>query len=251
MRSIEEVIRQFEHVCWYPSAGCDFRALLFLSDWYYKKFDVPTDEGQVLPDLFVMTDMMGLHDVFEPRDLERYDRYGSYSYRPCEPGAKILHATYMGRYTNITVNSIEELQDHEFSFDRGIPCPEPGPNYNSAFLLEVEVESKKYDKINKWPATVLYISVQNEAFIKECIIPGKIRVEYQVLVRYGHCGGEIPPSEELPAKIVRNRKKLGIRYLISNTVYIEDAYPDGFIEPFYSISGSQWSEYGAVNWYKV
>ena len=24
-----------------------------------------------------------------------------------------------------------------------------------------------------------------------------------------------------------------------------------FIEPFYSISGSQWSEYDAVNWYKV
>ncbi|MCR5616164.1 MAG: hypothetical protein K6F45_08380 [Saccharofermentans sp.] len=43
MRSVEEVIRLFEHVCWYPSAGSDFRPLLFLSDWYYKKNDVPMD----------------------------------------------------------------------------------------------------------------------------------------------------------------------------------------------------------------
>ncbi len=82
MRSIEEVIRQFEHVCWYPSAGSDFRALLFLSDWYYKKNDVPTDEGQVLPDLFGMTDMMGLHEVFETKELYLYYKYVFYIDRP-------------------------------------------------------------------------------------------------------------------------------------------------------------------------
>ncbi|MBO4426391.1 MAG: hypothetical protein J5776_05230, partial [Clostridiales bacterium] len=91
MRSIEEVIKDYKHVCWYPSAGSDFRALLFLSDWYYKKNDVPMDEGQVLPDLFVMTDIMSIHDIFEPLDFKRYDKLGEYSYRPCEPGSRILH----------------------------------------------------------------------------------------------------------------------------------------------------------------
>ena len=251
MRTIEEAINEFKHICWYPAAGCDFRPLLFLSEWYYKKCDVPMDEGQMLPDLFVLTDVQGLRDVFEAADFKRCDELGNYIYRPCEVGARILHATYKNRYTDITVKSIEELQSHEFSFDPEISSPERGPNYNSAFMLEVEVESKKFGETNKWSAKVLYISVQNEIFIKECLAPGKIRVVYQVLVRYGHFGSANPLSEELPVKIVRNREKLGIRYLISNTEYIKAAYPDGFIEPFYSINGFQWSGYGAVNWYKV
>ena len=48
MRTIEDAIKNYNHICWYPSAGEDFKPLLFISNWYYKKNSVPMDEGQVL-----------------------------------------------------------------------------------------------------------------------------------------------------------------------------------------------------------
>ena len=251
MRTIEEVVKQYKHICWYPSAGNDLRALLFLSEWYYRKHNVPLDEGQVFPELFILTDMRGLYDSFENSDYYDQGKLNHICYRRCEPGASILHASYMGRYTDIRVKSIEELRSHEFSYDPEMTsCPRTG-NYNSAFFLEVEVETRKYETTNRYPAKVLYISVQNEFFIREFLVPNRVKVEYQVLVRYGR-EPKVPLSEELPHKIIRSHKKLGIRYLISNDDYVKVAYPDGtFYEPFYSINGSQWSGYGAVNWYKL
>ena len=51
MRTTEEAIKQYKHICWYPSAGHDFRELLYISDWYYQKNNVPRDRGQKMPDL--------------------------------------------------------------------------------------------------------------------------------------------------------------------------------------------------------
>ena len=251
MRTISEVVKEYKHICWYPSAGSDFRALLFLSDWYYKKHNVPLETGQVLPDLFILTDLLGLQDIFQPKDIERYDKLGHTSFRSCEQGSKILHATYMGRYTDITLTSIEELESYNFTFNPIMTSFRPSSTYNSAFLLEVEVETKKYEVVNRYSANVLYVSVQNEFFIKEFLIPSKTKVEYQVLVRYGR-DSAIPRSEELPPKIIRAYRDLGIRYLISNEEYVLDAFPKNTIyKPVYSISGGQWSGYGAVNWYAL
>ena len=251
MRTIDEVVKQFEHICWYPSAGNDFRVLLFLSDWYYKKHNVPLEEGQVLPELFILTDLQGLHDIFQPKDFVRDDKLGLTSYRRCEPGSKILHATYMGRYTDITLINLEELESYDFAFNPQMTSFRPGRTYNSAFLLEVEVETKKYETISRFTANVLYVSVQNEFFIKEFLVPNKTKVEYQVLIRYGR-DSAIPRSEELPPKIIRSYRNLGIRYLISNEEYVSDAFPESMLdEPIYSISGGQWSGYGAVNWYRL
>ena len=251
MRTIEEAVKQFEHICWYPSAGNDFRALLFLSDWYYSKHNVPLDEGQELPDLFILTDLRGLHDVFEPQEFEIDDGLGHVSYRRCVPGASIIHASYKGRYSDITLKKIEVLESHNFPFNPNMTSFQCGQTYNSAYFLEVEVETKKYETINKYSANVMYISVQNEFFLSEFLMPNHIKVEYQVLVRYGR-DEAIPRSEELPPKIIRQFRKLGIKYLISNEEYVSDAFPDGSIgNPIYTINGGQWSGYGAVNWYNL
>ena len=223
--------------------------LLFLSDWYYEKHKVPLDEGQKLPDLFVLTDISGLDDSF--RTWETTTFTGEHiSMTSCTPGACILHATYLGRYTKIIVKRLEELQNHRFTFNSEMTFLKCSSSYNSAFLLEVEVESKKYGIINKYSTNVLYIAVQNEFFIKEFLVPNKITVEYQVLVRYGR-DSKIPRSEELPSKILRSYRERGTKYLISNEEYVSDAFPDGFVDPIYSINGSQWSCYGPVNWYKL
>ncbi len=61
MRTTQEAIKDYKHICWYPSASNDFRPLLFLSDWYYDTYNVPRDEDQVMPDLFILSDLTGLH----------------------------------------------------------------------------------------------------------------------------------------------------------------------------------------------
>lgn len=249
MRTIEEAIKNHKHICWYPSAGSDLRALLFLSDWYYTKHQVPLVEGQHLPDLFVLTDIFGLNDMFRP--WETTENTGAHFHlNNCSLGACILYASYMGRYTKITVTGLEELRNHGFTFNPEMTFLKRSHTYNSAFLLEVEVESKKYGIVNKYTTNVLYIAVQNEFFIKEFLVPNKTIVEYQVLVRYGR-DPKISRSEELPPKIIRSYKERGTKYLISNEEYVLDAFPDGFVEPIYSINGRQWSGYGAVNWYRL
>ena len=249
MQSIEEVVKNYKHICWYPSAGRDLRALLFLSDWYYEKHRIPVDEGQMLPDLFVLTDISGLNDLFYPWENTPFaGKHISINY--CTPGACILHASYLGRYTTITVSKIEELENHGFTFNSEIFFGEKSTTYDTSYFLEVEVESRKYGVINKYTANVLYIAVQNEFFIKEFLVPNKTTVEYQVLVRYGR-DPKIPRSEELPPKIIRSYRERRTNYLISNEEYVSDAFPEGFVEPIYTIDGSQWSGYGPVSWYKL
>ena len=254
MRTIEEVVKQFEHICWYPSAGSDLRVLLFLSDRYYDRHNVPLDEGQKLPDLYILTDLRGLNENFEPREYDYDNGLRHYSYCSCEPGSRILHASFKGRYTDITVKKIEELNSGGFSYDPANTVEDCTQAYNSAILLEMEVETKKYGTINRFSADVLYISVQNEFFAKEFLIPQKTSVEYLVLIRYGYGTGG---ARIKPTWIIQLYKELGIKYLISNDKYVEMAKdeasnkPCPVFEELYSISGVQWSDYGPVLWNRL
>ena len=65
MNLIDE-IKKFKHICWYPSAGADFRALLFFSEAFYsdysgffrysKPYAYPDDAERIVPDLFIFND---------------------------------------------------------------------------------------------------------------------------------------------------------------------------------------------------
>ena len=253
MRTIEEVAKQYNHICWYPSAGSDFRALLFLTDWYYEKHNVPVEEGQVLPDLFIFTDLHGLRNWFEPAEYEIAEGVGHISYSSCVPETSILHASYKARYTDIYLKKIEELKSYRFSLDSDYNS-ERDQDYNSAYFLEVEVETKKYGTVKNYSARVLYISVQNEYFAKEFLIPNKICVEYQIIIRYG-CG--FGGAKEGPTWIIQSYKELGIRYLIANEEYVDSTECEATCKScptfkvIYSIDGKQWSGYGRVSWYRL
>ena len=94
MRSTQEAIRQYKHICWYPSAGKDFRSLLFLSDWYFRNNELALDEGQELPDLFVFTDYQGLSDYYE-------EEYGKEGFEFLKPGFRLIEKEYYSNSTTI------------------------------------------------------------------------------------------------------------------------------------------------------
>ena len=252
MRTVLEAIKDYKHICWYPSAGNDFRALLFLSDWYYEKYNVPRDDGQVLPDLFVMTDYTGLHEWRANGDERK--EYALLEQDICPPGTRLVEAYYHSTHTFVTVKRFEKLEDLTLSFDPERTNFDPSPAYNTACLLEVEVESRKFGITNTFDATVLYVTCQNEAFANEFLIPNAIKAEYQLIIRYGEAMGGALLG---PAWIIRSCKELGIKYLIANSRYVNGNDENGDsicttqYEELYSISGGQWSDYGKVGWYKL
>ena len=250
MRTVEEVIRQYEHVCWYPSAGSDFRALLFLSDWYYKKYDVPMDEGQVLPELFVMTDYMGLR-MFDGEQHIFGEAYEQIQRGHCEPGSSLLHVKYKNNSTEIVVKRYEKLCNLSLPYDSRLLYQEEPAVYNSAFLIEVEVISRSYDVTNRYETAILYVAAENQLFAERVLIPNGIKTEYLVIMNYGAgFGGGNGISYKW---ILRDYKELGIGYVVSNQFPAGDGsdtdYPE--LADFYGIDGVQWTRGNPVVWYRV
>lgn len=249
MRTVLEAIKKYKHICWYPSAGADFRSLLFISDWYCKKYNLPLDKGQEMPDLYVLTDYAGFPVWYG----EDYEREGEDFLKP---GFCLVDNAYYSNSTKVTVKTVERLRDLHLSFDRELADFDNNSLYNAAFLMEVEVESVLEGIVTKYDATVLYVMALNESFYRELILPNRVRVEYQVLVRYGE--GILGGARLNPAWIIRAYKNLGTKYLISEWDYVSDAENDtkSFdpmprLKEIYTISGKQWSQHDMIGWYKV
>jgi len=66
--SIEKILRNYNRLCWYPSAGADFRVLLFLFQQYVKRYNISISTEE-LPDLFILTDC-------NPKDTSYVERRG-------------------------------------------------------------------------------------------------------------------------------------------------------------------------------
>ena len=227
MRSFEEVIKQYNHVCWYPSAGNDFRALLFLSEWYYDLNHVDHGDDNAFPNLFILTDYQWLGNSFSSEEET--------------PKYIVGDALYEDHRTRIIIKSIEQLRKLDLLYNSKLTYGDRPSAYNSVILFSVEVESKFRGSINRYRTSILYITIQNEMFVNDLIKPNNLSIEYLVLIRYG-------------------TGFLGLSYIsvISNKKYVTDysqSRESGVLtqqlNEFYSIDGKQWSNYGDVGWYSV
>lgn len=248
----ETVLKRFKHVCWYPSAGNDFRPLLYLSEWYYRRKNVSYEDKQELPDLFVFTDVEGLYGC-EAGVGE--DAYPQIRKGYCNPGACLRSvSSYPDRSTRIIVNSFEKLQDLHLTFDPDKTAFACNSDYNSSYLMNVHVVSHISGVINEFDTTVLYITAQNESFAYEFIIPKRIKIEYLVLIRYGSSFGG---ANYGPSWIMNEYKNLGVDYLLSERYYVSDALKgESFnalpsFKEVYSIEGARKSDYNEAAWYKL
>ena len=158
-----EFIERFEseginpNIAWYPSAGDDFRGLLYLTKEYANLFpgEAPDHEQ---PDIFIMTDY---HENIEP-----------------ERDGITLHSD---KQTVIQLISQEELPRLEHAWDPGIVQFEADCGY--ATMNYIRAVSRKGNIDVTVP--VIYIKAVNETFCARHMLPYCAEISHVIHIRYG------------------------------------------------------------------
>jgi len=152
-------------IAWYPSAGEDFRALLYLHPNFSNLHPASEHEPQA-PDLFIFTD-----------------------YYPWQNSTFLDNRTiYSDDRTHIYIESIEELPRLNLPVhDEIVDFPLGSRATDRAVFLKIRIES---DKLGSISYPVLYAFAENESFYSRKLIPNKASITHLIHVRYGGgCGG--------------------------------------------------------------
>jgi hypothetical protein len=157
-------------IAWYPSAGDDWRDLLFLSE-RYRHVNPALLPEPAEPDIFIHTDYLA-GDYFNP--------FG------CD--VLIQHA----HRTTITVLHEEVLPPLRIAFHPDLVGCHPSPLLGKVAFMILGVES---DRLGHWNLPLIYAAVENTA-MADLMLKRKARVSHIVQMRFGHSlgGGRIHPS---------------------------------------------------------
>ena len=223
-------------IAWYPSAGVDFRALLYLSPKYAASYPVEVEEPQT-PDIFLFTD-----------------------YFPNQYSNFLDNRTIFwdGR-TEIFVEHIEELPRLNLLplHPELVDLPEGSIATDRSVFLIIKVSS---NTLGTFSFPVIYAFAENETFYCKKMIPFKARISHVIRIRYG---GGIGGGGQASGYWVRNvLKSLGSEVFITDDHYSMqsgDEYAFAFcphipkkiectLEPIRIFPGRSWSDYGDVSW---
>jgi hypothetical protein len=152
-------------IAWYPSAGQDFRDLLYLNPQYSKVNPASHPDPQA-PDIFLHTDYFPWSTSTFLDDIN----------------------IYLDERTNVGVRSIEELPPCRLPLDHAIVAfPKGSLATGRVLFLDISVCS---ETLGIFSAPVVYAFVENEAFCARRILPLGGALSHIVHVRYGGgCGG--------------------------------------------------------------
>ena len=188
LQALKKRIGGDERLCWYPSAGSDFRDLFEFS--FKKGFRYGVTE---LPNLFVHTDYWGEIAKFEVntpkiKDYEIVDLIGERSrdYNLFPPDIAF-------KYKNrVTIKDIRRLKlkdniNIHLDLSRGATFRDVDYSEPEILLMEVEIKTKSYGIIN---APVLFMYYENINFLEEFLLKHRVKITHMVKVREGcGCGG--------------------------------------------------------------
>ena len=272
-------IKRYRKICWYPSAGSDFRPFLFLSNAFYKDYsqviaDQYPDHDRVIPDLFVFSDVnipnivyYKVSNVSGYTDADKLNDPRSWRY------AKTL---YSDPYTYISIDKKYRFEDviQEIKRNHFDPDYKVSKNYGNAFLMDVTVSSLMYKsrmdngRIKTWKTKFLYIIGENAAVAKELFLKNSVDIDSVVLIRYGDGFGHAELGAQWVESLFRH---LHTNYLVANDRYVrydEECFNSDIklvkeyfapydltvcpeFEEIYHMDGHTWSSYGEVKWCKV
>jgi len=152
-------------VAWYPSAGEDFRALLYLHPAFSGQ--VPASQKEPLPpDLFLFTD-----------------------YYPWKYSTFLDNRTiYSDNRTTVYIEHMEELPQLHLPLHKElVHFPEGSNATDRALFLKIKITS---DKLGSITYPVIYAFAENETFYCKKLVPNKASISHIIHVRYGGgCGG--------------------------------------------------------------
>jgi len=222
-------------IAWYPSAGEDFKALLYLHP-NYSQLNPADRQEPAPPDLFLFT------DYYPWQDSTFLDN----------------NVIFSSNKTRVIIESIEALPNLNLPLHVGIvDFPEGSTATDKAIFLQIRVESDTLGIIN-YP--VIYAFAENEAFYCQKLVPKKATISHIIHVRYG--GG-----------LGGGGKSNGVWLLnVLNTLSCEMFITDGrhqwqsgdtlamdycasiprentsVLTPIRTIESEHWSGYGDVSW---
>lgn len=223
-------------IAWYPSAGQDFRDLLYLHPSFTMQMPARTTEPAP-PDLFLHTD-----------------------YFPWSTSTFLdSRSIYLDSRTSVTVKSIEELPRCDLALDDQIvDFPEGNIATGRVLFLEVEVSS---NVLGSFSAPVIYAFAENGAFCAERILPNNGKFSHIIHIRYGGgCGGGGKSSGIWLLNVLR---RLGCECFVTDSHYYRQSgdertyqiYPDlagpeqtSQLESIREIPSQEWSGHGDVSW---
>lgn len=156
-------------IAWYPSAGEDFRPLLYLHPSFaaYRPMDI---EEPSAPDIFLFTDYFPWDDssFLNSREI-LYDGL-----------------------TRISVLEIEQLPDIRLPLDREIVKFTNGSiATHKVVFMRVLIDSHRLGRFS-WP--ILYVFAENESFCGEVLLPLQARLSHIIHISYG--GGFGDPDHQ-------------------------------------------------------
>ncbi len=228
-------------IAWYPSAGQDYRDMLFLHEKYATTMNPAFKPEPQAPDIFLHTD---------------YFPWSSQS--PLFLDNPILHADSR---TKITVKSREELPRCDLPLDRHIVAfPQGGAATGRVFFLELAIDCYW----GTFSVPLLYAFVENAAFCAQRMIPHHAALSHIVHVRYGAAfGGSKSTGMWLIHTLCRLQCECfitdGHHSIHSGDSRVFELYPmldsehncTPLLQRIRTIKGNQWSNHGNVSWYRV
>lgn len=223
-------------IAWYPSAGEDFRDLLYLSARYSKHKPAAQKEPSS-PDIFLHTDYFPWSNSTFLDD-------------------RLIH---LDEHTKVSVRGIEELPRCDLPVDgRIVDFPQGSTATGRVIFLKIEVQS---DVLGKIEVPVVYAFAENAAFCAQRMLPQKARCSHVVYVRFGGgCGGG---GKSTGIWLLNVLRKLHCEVFVTDGNYarragderIYDLYPAlsgeedcGQYKQIRTIGSGSWSGHGDISW---
>lgn len=224
-------------IAWYPSAGMDFRDLLYLNPRFSERHPANGEEPQH-PDIFIHTDYMWSPDGF--RDTKEI---------------------YSDRRTSVVLSNIEELPRCDLPIDKEIVYFQRSDAAGRVFFLKINVTSQILGSFFSIP--VIYACVVNEPFCAKILLDKSFdsKISHVIHVRYGGgCGGG---GKSTGTWLLNVLKKLKCECFVSDGHYgrpggdkpVYKLYPElfekedtGQLEQIRVIPSKAWSNHGDVSW---
>jgi hypothetical protein len=180
-------------IAWYPSAGEDFRALLYLSPKFSDLFEEVLN-GEKLPQFLQHDEDYNLQRVLRklPQGDEALrkklpappDLFLFTDYYPWEGSTFLDKRTIRtDEFTTVSVENLEELPHLNLPLHKEIvDFPSGSIATNKVLFMNIKIVSNDLGTI-RFP--VLYAFVENEAFFCEKLNPFHAKISHIIHVRYG------------------------------------------------------------------
>jgi hypothetical protein len=222
-------------IAWYPSAGEDFRALLYL-DPSYSQINPATQEEPESPDIFLFTD------------------YYPWKYSSFLDNRSI----YSDNRTSVYIEHIEELPRLNLPLhEELVHFPQGSEATDRVVFLKIRVTS---DRLGSISYPVIYAFAENETFYCKKLIQNNAVISHVIHIRYGGgCGGGGNATGVWLKNVL---KPLCCELYISDSHYSWQSGDEFALElcpsipresdvqltPIRTIPSYEWSNHGDISW---